>query len=94
MTTENLPIGWQAQAACKGLNTRVFFVNTRRQPTLGGLVVRLCHECPVQLQCYCYALLRGEQGIWGGSTDEERARLRPFVDDQTLSLWRSIVEGP
>lgn len=91
--TEELPVAWMDHAACKGLSTRVFFVNTRRQPDLSGLVMQLCHACPVQLPCYCYALLRGEQGIWGGSTDEERARLQPFVDGQTLAVWQSIVEG-
>lgn len=92
MTTEELPRAWMDHALCKGLNTRVFFVNTRRQPDLSGLVMSLCSMCPVQLPCYCYALLRGEQGIWGGSTDEERARIRPLAGDQTFEVWRSIVE--
>jgi len=32
----------------------------------------ICAVCPVALQCLEHALLRGESGIWGGTTERER----------------------
>lgn len=36
----------------------------------------ICADCPVRLRCFDYALSAGMQGIWGGTTAEERAKLR------------------
>jgi len=37
----------------------------------------LCGECPVKNACLQYALeTKQEHGIWGGTTEEERRRLR------------------
>lgn len=37
---------------------------------------RICADCPVQADCREYELQRGLQGIWGETTDAERAALR------------------
>jgi hypothetical protein len=36
----------------------------------------VCDDCPVRLRCFDYALSAGMQGIWGGTTHEERVKLR------------------
>jgi hypothetical protein len=36
----------------------------------------VCNDCPVRLRCFDYALSAGMVGIWGGTTAEERAKLR------------------
>jgi len=36
----------------------------------------VCADCPVRLRCFDYALSAGMVGIWGGTTTEERSRLR------------------
>jgi hypothetical protein len=36
----------------------------------------VCADCPVRLRCFDYALSAGMVGIWGGTTAEERSRLR------------------
>ena len=39
--------------------------------------VALCATCPVRAQCLEYALRNKEShGIWGGTTPEERRRIR------------------
>jgi hypothetical protein len=36
----------------------------------------VCNDCPVRLRCFDYALSAHMQGIWGGTTAEERQALR------------------
>jgi hypothetical protein len=36
----------------------------------------VCNDCPVRLRCFDYALSAGMHGIWGGTTYEERQKLR------------------
>ena len=36
----------------------------------------ICQGCPVQGSCLQFALDNGEHGIWGGTTEDERRRLR------------------
>jgi len=36
----------------------------------------VCNDCPVRLRCFDYALSAGMVGIWGGTTAEERQKLR------------------
>ena len=37
--------------------------------------VKVCRECPSQIQCLTYALeTRQGEGIWGGTTPQERGR--------------------
>lgn len=37
---------------------------------------QVCNDCPVRLRCFDYALSAGMHGIWGGTTAEERQKLR------------------
>lgn len=36
----------------------------------------VCNDCPVRLRCFDYGLSANMVGIWGGTTSEERSRLR------------------
>ena len=36
----------------------------------------VCDDCPVKARCFDYALSAGMVGIWGGTTAEERSKLR------------------
>jgi len=37
---------------------------------------QVCNDCPVRLRCFDYALSAGMSGIWGGTTHEERQKLK------------------
>jgi WhiB family redox-sensing transcriptional regulator len=39
---------------------------------------QVCADCPVRVLCADYALAAHMVGIWGGTTTEERQRLRTF----------------
>jgi hypothetical protein len=36
----------------------------------------VCSDCPVRLRCFDYGLSAGMVGIWGGTTEQERLKLR------------------
>lgn len=51
------------------------------QKAFDGLVdpaqaYRVCNACPFTRECLEYALTNDVSGIWGGTTDAERRRLR------------------
>lgn len=74
--------GWTEQAACWGQDPEMFF------PIGDGPLVQIeiedakavCDGCPVSVECYEWAFTQGERdGIWGGTTAEERRALRQSV---------------
>lgn len=73
---------WALDAACLGIPTEMFFpdsgLNISNSVEL-KMIVRLCHECPVQAECLQSALDREgdcgrgmRHGVWGGKTPQQR----------------------
>lgn len=52
----------------------------------------ICRGCPIQGSCLQHAMRRGEHGIWGGTTEGERRRLRTARADQDQQT-SEITEG-
>lgn len=68
------PAPWIADAACRGSDTSVFFP-ARGEEVLDAVAV--CRGCPVRAECLEYALNeRITFGIWGGTSERERRRIR------------------
>lgn len=67
-------LSWQAHARCHEVDPEIFF------PERGGssrAARAVCNNCPVQEECLRYALTNREQfGIWGGTSERERRKLR------------------
>lgn len=65
---------WQEAAACRGLDTEMFF------PGRGESIAAakaICNGCPVKIQCAGFAMdTRQRFGVWGGSSERERRRQR------------------
>jgi WhiB family transcriptional regulator, redox-sensing transcriptional regulator len=69
---------WQAKAACRGPQARVFFPPSHferkdekefRETSAKGI----CAQCPVRRECLNYAIsIREQHGIWGGLNEIER----------------------
>jgi WhiB family redox-sensing transcriptional regulator len=65
---------WKEQAACRGLDTNVFFSDDEADKAAAKAT---CAECPVRAACLEFALAsRQHDGIWGGLDELERRRLR------------------
>lgn len=67
---------WRKQAACIDLNSDSFFL---AGDDLEGMrrAQEICATCPVREPCLEFALASNQSlGIWGGTTPNERRRLR------------------
>jgi WhiB family transcriptional regulator, redox-sensing transcriptional regulator len=79
-------LSWQDHAACKNMGTDLFFPTEnlggpRAGSGIKGEAARIrqakavCFACPVRIRCLDYAVANACLGIWGMTTDRERARL-------------------
>ena len=71
---------WMAQSACHDLPVDVFFPVPGRHMKINIAVAKAyCASCAVRSTCLEYALQfdhRTLPGIWGGTTENERLKLR------------------
>jgi WhiB family transcriptional regulator, redox-sensing transcriptional regulator len=69
--------GWVAKASCRGGDPAVMAVFYPGAGKSAEPAKRICADCPVRIDCLSHALDHPEeQGIWGGTTDNERDRIR------------------
>ena len=62
--------GWVVYAACRDVETSVFFPKAGRRPVEA---LRLCAGCVVRPECLEYALRAHQHcGVWGGMTERQR----------------------
>lgn len=65
---------WYEHAECRGAPQELFFPG-QGEPTQPAK--EMCAACPVSVECLAWALDHGEKhGIWGGTSERERRRLR------------------
>jgi WhiB family redox-sensing transcriptional regulator len=69
--------GWRARAACRPLDSAIFFPDrTAYRNNDVASAKAVCRRCPVREECLEAALDGREKiGIWGGLTPLERANL-------------------
>lgn len=73
-------ISWKDRGACLGADLNLFL------PPLGERkderrvreqeAKEICGRCAVMEQCLNWALQHNEHGVWGGTSDEDRKKLR------------------
>jgi WhiB family redox-sensing transcriptional regulator len=64
---------WMKFGACVDLPPAVFFQNDAKKDKIAAQV---CQECPVIQECLEYALRHGEYGVWGGTSERQRNKIR------------------
>lgn len=66
--------GWVEQAACQGLDVRLFYPDGGNR---SGRARRVCAGCLVRASCLEHALTTNERwGVWGGKSEDERRAMR------------------
>jgi WhiB family redox-sensing transcriptional regulator len=75
---------WMDRSACRATLTAQLdaFVtvedvfNADANDTLATAQAKaVCRKCPVSLECLVYAINHREPGVWGGTTEAERAAM-------------------
>lgn len=79
MTAMNEPDDWRSRGACVSADPDLFFpvssagAGQRQEEKARAF----CGLCQVRPQCLAFALAtRQAHGVWGGTTEDERRRLR------------------
>jgi WhiB family transcriptional regulator, redox-sensing transcriptional regulator len=70
---------WQAAGACLSADPEIFFPVSGMGASTAQIeqARRICAGCQVRRECLEYAMSTGEShGIWGGTTPEDRTRVR------------------
>lgn len=65
---------WMQFAVCHETDPDLFFPEGYNASYAEARAI--CANCPVRIECLDYALSHGEQGVWGGTSDRERQRIR------------------
>jgi WhiB family transcriptional regulator, redox-sensing transcriptional regulator len=70
---------WRDNAACRDTDPDLFFPVGTTGPAVEQIEAAksVCHECDAQTACLEFALATNqESGIWGGTSEDERRKLR------------------
>jgi WhiB family redox-sensing transcriptional regulator len=91
LETSALPVNFDVtKAACRntGLGHLFFVVHNTAQDKADRAQARaICASCPVKQECFDYAVSDWRiQGIWGGTTDDQRAQIRKARNDEKALL--------
>jgi WhiB family redox-sensing transcriptional regulator len=76
------PMPWAERGLCTQTDPDLFFPEkaTASYTTIDGdrmsHAKAICGRCPVRPECLTWALDNHEEGIWGGTTTDERSRMR------------------
>lgn len=69
-----MSLEWMSSALCRQIDLELFF------PDVGGsskTARKMCGRCIVKIECLNYALTFPSMiGIWGGTTEKQRKRLK------------------
>jgi WhiB family redox-sensing transcriptional regulator len=80
---------WQDAAACHGFDTEFFFPQRGEFP---ATAFATCRRCPVQPECLEHALTLPERfGVWGGTSERQRRRLRAERRARRLAAGESVA---
>lgn len=70
---------WRDLAACRDTNPDLFFPVGTTGPALEQIeqAKAVCRQCEAQMSCLEFALVTNQDsGVWGGTSEEERRKLR------------------
>jgi WhiB family transcriptional regulator, redox-sensing transcriptional regulator len=79
-------LAWVSLGACYGEDPELFFPVAAAGPALRQVnaAKAVCRRCTVRASCLSYAMDAMPEGIWGGTTPEDRLAMRGQI-----RRWRS-----
>lgn len=87
---------WRRAAACRSTEPDLFFPVGTTGPALEQIASakRVCGSCEAQEACLDFALATNqESGVWGGTSEEERRKLRRawLAARRSAAAFRSVA---
>lgn len=80
---------WRERAACAGRNPNLWFPEGGTPGPATREALATCTACPVITDCLAHALEQPENhGIWGGTTETERAAMNGRIRCGTTAGYR------
>jgi WhiB family transcriptional regulator, redox-sensing transcriptional regulator len=79
MTASDIHSAWWSQAACQSADRELFFPISEVAASHRNIAEAkaVCGQCLVRVECLAHAIGSGPvQGIWGGTTENERRLMR------------------
>lgn len=72
---------WRHYALCRGMDPELWFPIGTEGPALLQIARAraVCADCPVASSCLAWALEHSVEGIWAGTTEDERRLTRQLV---------------
>jgi WhiB family redox-sensing transcriptional regulator len=70
---------WREKALCRDTDPDLFFPIGTTGPAIEQIAAAkaVCMQCPAQPECLEFALATNQEaGVWGGTSEEERRKLR------------------
>jgi WhiB family redox-sensing transcriptional regulator len=70
---------WRDRSSCRDTDPDLFFPIGTTGPAIEQIesAKRVCRNCDVQAACLEFALATNQEaGVWGGTSEEERRKLR------------------
>jgi len=84
---EQHDLSWHQYGACRGKPTAWWFPPRGSfEETTTQSALALCDICPVRQQCLAWGLAHEWIGIWGGTSERERKKLRRRAGIKLRSL--------
>ena len=70
--------GWKLLGACRDRDTDLWFPeqNSNYRDRRVKTALDICAACPVRAECMDFAIRTNQVGIWGGTTERERKRIK------------------
>ena len=91
-------MSWTMSAACASEDPDLFFTE---EPDQVNRALAICNSCPMRELCLSAALYFEEAGIWGGTTEHQRASMsckasnyRDLTEKEAASQLREIMHSP
>lgn len=81
---------WE-RASCRGLNTDLFYqmrIHLAAQNLEYNTLRRICHKCPIMIQCLEVGVAHERYGFWGGLAEEERSAIYENKNHRTIIRLR------
>jgi WhiB family transcriptional regulator, redox-sensing transcriptional regulator len=68
--------GWMSRGACRRADPELFFPISDSAAHLVAAAKAVCQACSVRALCLAFAVETRQDGIWGGTTSDERHAMR------------------